>query len=83
MIDARGSEWRVELTAEQREKISVAWAQLLGVCDYAVEKDGVGFSKADVYLAHFAMPLVDSGDEEACQVAYQVLRKYHRQVGEI
>jgi hypothetical protein len=67
-----------KMTKKLKKVIKNAWSDMLGMCDGAQEKDGMGFNKPDAAVAHWAMPVLDS--DEACELAWLMLRKYRGQL---
>ena len=70
----------VDVAPELHEDIKGAWSTMLRRCDGAQTEDGIGFNKPDAGLAHKIMPVLDT--EEACKLAWIVLRKYKGQLAE-
>lgn len=79
----RGKHSRVKVpqfTDELQANLRDAWSQMLGMCDGALSQDDVGFNKPDASVAHWTLRVLD--DEGALELAYLMLRKYHRQLAD-
>ena len=69
------------LTPERSEQVRSAFRHMLGVCDGAVLRDGVGFNKPDAAVAHC---LLTAGleDQRELEAGQMILSRYHRQLSE-
>lgn len=71
----------LKLTAKRVVAINEALAAMLGVCDGAMVKDGVGFNKPDAVRSRW-LNVLGLGDEVAQRCALSMLQGYRRQLGE-
>lgn len=70
----------LKLTAKRVVAINEALAAMLGVCDGAMVKDGVGFNKPDAVRSRW-LNVLGLGDEVAQRCALSMLQGYRRQLG--
>jgi len=70
----------LELTTEVRQALTDAFAYMKSVCDGAIDRDGMGFSKPDVYRTAFLAEWMATGEETAFRAAAMILCRYHRQL---
>lgn len=71
----------LKLTPTRVQTIKDALDAMLGVCDGAVEKDGVGFNKPDAVRSRW-LKVLGLDDEDAQRCALSMLQGYRRQLGE-
>jgi SWI/SNF-related matrix-associated actin-dependent regulator 1 of chromatin subfamily A len=71
-----------KIEGELKDQIVKGLNMMLDRCDGAIEEDGVGFNKPDACLSRY---LYASGldNQETLLVAYYMLRRYPRQMGDI
>lgn len=63
------------------QPIHQAMSALAGVCDYATERDNVGFNGTDAWLGHaLASMALSDWDESSLLTAWDMIRKYKRQL---
>jgi SWI/SNF-related matrix-associated actin-dependent regulator 1 of chromatin subfamily A len=72
-------------TGMRAVRVKLAFDTMLGMCDGAIEEDGVGFNKIDAALAHWLpMSGLDLGaDERALRLMHALVVRYPAQVGDI
>lgn len=78
----RGYHTDKPLTDEIRDAIRLGYQHMLGQCDGAKRKDGVGFNKSDAGIAH-KVNLFDLDDDNALRALWAILRHYPGQLGSL
>jgi hypothetical protein len=76
---ARHGHVTVKLTDARRDAIREAYAMMLGQCDGARRKDGVGFNKPDAAVAH-KLSSFNLDDDVSLTALWLMLRRYPGQV---
>ena len=71
----------LELTPARVAAINEALSAMLGVCDGAMVKDGLGFNKPDAVRSRW-LNVLGLNDEAAQRCALSMLQAYRRQLGE-
>jgi hypothetical protein len=75
----KSGSWKApKMSKKVRKDLASAWSMMLGMCDGAKTKDGIGFNKPDASVAHWTMRVLD--DEAALELAWLMLRKYDGQL---
>jgi SWI/SNF-related matrix-associated actin-dependent regulator 1 of chromatin subfamily A len=76
---ARMTETMLPLTTQRIEQVRLAFQHMLGRCDGAVMRDGMGFNKPDAAVAHC---LLTAGLEtqQELEAGFMILSRYHRQL---
>jgi hypothetical protein len=71
-----------KLTAQKKEILRSALEYMVSVCDGAETRDGIGFNKADAFIARWIGFCLRDEDEVSYRVLERVLVRYRKQLGE-